>query len=286
MSKQSIIWSIVSGMLLSFSSCQDEYYEKEIYKKIVYIVHSENKINPFTHPFKGAPTEGFISLYCSGSLMPDADIEIEIGLDDELIAKYNYIEFEEDESRYVKALKAEHYNIPSFHVKIRKGEPFGTMPIFVTSEGLSPDSMYVIPLKIKSISPNYEISKDLSSILYAIKLENAYSGLYRMTGSLQEEGGASMPQQVFKDKTLLPLNEFTCRMFLGTENELAENIPLRSLQFTVQSDHSIMITENNNVRDLGGSNYDPETESFILNYSYIISEKRYEIREKLIRLKE
>ncbi|MEA4978941.1 MAG: DUF4361 domain-containing protein [Petrimonas sp.] len=283
---QNRVWLIIFGMFLFLSSCQDEFQDKEIYKKIVYIVHSENTINSFTHPFKGAPTEGFISLYCSGSLMPETDIEIEIGFDDELIDKYNYIEFEDDESRYVKLLNSEHFNIPSFHVTIKKGEPFGNMPIFVTSEGLSPDSIYVIPLKINSISPSYEISKDLSSILYAVKLENAYSGLYRMTGSLQEEGESGMPQQVFRDKTLVPIDEFTCRMFFAAENELAENIVDRTLTFTIQSDNSIVISEKNDIHDLGESYYNPETKTIILNYSYVVSEIRYEIREKLVHLEE
>ena len=286
MSKHNIIWPIVFGMLFSFLSCQEEYYEKEIYKKIVYIVHSENTINSFKHSFKGAPTEGFISLYCSGSLMPETDIEIEIGFDDELIDKYNYIEFENDESRYVKALKAPHFDIPSFRVTIKNGEPLGIMPIFVTPEGLSPDTTYVIPLKIKNVSSGYEMNEELSSILYAIELKNVYSGIYRMTGSLQEEGDNNEPLQVFKDKLVVPIDEFTCRMFLGAENELPENIPSRTLMFTVQSDISIMIIENNEVNDLGESYYDPETKSIYLYYSYIVSGKRYEIREKLTRLKE
>ena len=132
----------------------------------------------------------------------------------------------------------------------------------------------------------YEMNEELSSILYAIELKNAYSGIYRMTGSLQEEGDNNEPLQVFKDKLVVPIDEFTCRMFLGAENELPENIPSRTLMFTVQSDNSIKITENSTVSDLGESKYDPEKEFITLNYSYMVSEKRYEIREKLIRLKD
>lgn len=280
-----ILW--LSIFIISFftSSCKEEFDEKEVYRKIVYIVHSENMINYFTHPFTGSQTEGFISLYCSGSLMPDQDIDIEIGFDDSLIDEFNYIEFENDSTKYVKLLKPEHFNIPSFRVTIKNGEPFGTMPIFVTSEGLSPDTTYVIPLKIIN-SSGFEMSEDLSSILYAIQLENAYTGLYRMTGNLKLAGSTDEPQQIFKDKTLVPIDKSTNRMFISTENELEENIGTRTVTFTIGADNSISINEENDVFDLGGSFYDSERDALSLNYSFLNLGKRYEISEKLIRVKE
>lgn len=282
---KNIIGLSIFIILFLISSCHEEFDEKEVYKKVVYIVHSENMINYFTHPFTGSSTEGFISLYCSGSLMPEKDIDLEIGFDDELIEKYNYIEFENEEAKYVKFLSPEYFNIPSFRVKIKGGEPFGIMPIFVTSEGLSPDTTYVIPLRIIKIS-DYEISEDLSSILYAIRLENSYSGLYQMTGSLLAEGSTDMPQQVFKDKTLVPIDQFSCRMFVSTENELRENIQTRTVTFSIKADNTIAIKEENDILDLGGSTYNPDRNMISLNYSFLSAGERYEIQEKLIRLEE
>lgn len=284
MKKRILLFAFVHALFL-FSACEKEFYEKEVYRKIVYIVNSDNMIDFFTHPFTGASTEGFMSLYCSGSLFPDNDINIEIGFDDELIGKYNYIEFENNEAKYVKALPSNYFEIPSFSVTIKKGEASVTMPIFVTSEGLSPDTTYVIPLKIISAS-GFEVNPDLSSILYAIKLENAYSGLYRMTGSLLKQGDTGMPQQVFKDKTVVPINRNTCRMFISTESELEENIGSRTVIFSLRSDNSVVIKEENNLIDLGGSLYDPERKVFTLNYGFISNGTRYEIQEKLVRIEE
>ena len=277
------LWFPMIIFLFSIVSCQEEIEEKEVYKKIVYIVNGENMLNYFTHPFTGEVTEGFISLYCSGSRMPEKDIDIEIGFDDELIDKFNYIEFEDDTTKYVKALGDDHFNIPSFRVTIKRGEPFGIMPIYVNPEGLSPDSTYVIPLKIVKIS-DYEKSEELSSILYAIRLENAYSGLYRMTVSLLEEGISEQPLQVFKENTLVPIDLFSCRMFIATESELEENIETKTVEFTIGADHLIEIREENDVLDLGNSFYDPEKEMFCLNYSFPNGGKRYEIKEKLVRI--
>ena len=95
-----------------------------------------------------------------------------------------------------------------------------------------------------------------------------------------------MPQQIFKDKTLVPIDQFTCRMFISTDNELEENIGTRTVTFTLGADNSISIKEENDLFDLGGSFYDPERDILSLNYSFLSLGTRYEIQEKLIRLKE
>ncbi len=273
-------------LLFSIIGCQEEFDTKEVYKKIVYIINSDDAISPFTHPFTGAESTGFVSVYCSGSLMPENDILVELGYDNELVSKYNFTEFENDTGKYVVPLASKYYKIPSFSATIKKGEPHANVFINVNPEGLSPDTTYVIPLKIIS-SSEYEISEKLSSILYSVKLENDYSGKYRMVGTLREEGSTDKPQEVFKEKTLVPLNKNTCRMFFSAENELKENIGIRTFKFSVQSDNRIVISEENDVLDMGGSYFETtdKEEKIVLNYSFERSGVRYEMNEKLIRTK-
>lgn len=271
-------------LVFSVTGCQEEFDSKEVYKKIVYIINSDDAISPFTHPFTGAESTGFISVYCSGSLMPENDIHVELGYDNELVSEYNFTEFENDTSKYVIPLASKYYNIPSLSATIKKGEPHVNLFINVNPEGLSPDTTYVIPLKLIS-SSEYEISEELSSILYSVRLENEYSGKYRMVGTLSEEGSTDKPQEVFKEKTLVPLNKNTCRMFFSAENELKENIGIRTFKFSVQSDNRIVINEDNDVLDMGGSYFEAtdKEEKIILNYSFERSGVRYEMNEKLVR---
>lgn len=267
-------------------ACETDYNETEIYKKIIYIVDSENVIHRFEHPFVGAETEGFISVYCGGSRMPDEDVKIEIAFDEEVVDDYNFTEFADDTSRYVKLLNSDQFEIPSYNLTLKAGEPFVKMPIFVNPEGLSPDTTYVIPLLIKSTS-QYEVNKDLSRILYTIQLKNNFTGVYRMTGQLKPEGSEGDPQIVFRDKELKPISEFTSRVFFAAESEEDENIAARTFTFTVNEDLSVTIGEENNVIDLGDSFFDPHAKMIYLTYSFVNeSGVRYVMREKLFEIEQ
>lgn len=275
-----VFFSAAFAAILSASSCEKEFDQIEAYKKNIYLVHSENMIHHFIHPFQAKPSKGFITVYCSGSILPDRDIEIDIEFDDKIVEEYNFIEFEHDSSRYVQKLSQENFDIPSFTVSIKKGELYSNMPILLDSRGLSPDTTYVIPLRIKQVN-EYEINEELSSILYAIRLENEYSGQYRMAGTLTDTA-SGYEQQVFKDKKIVPIDEFTSRMFIAAENENPANIPTHTLTFTVKSDNSVVIHEENDIIDLGGSRYQPEKKTFILSYSFMIDGQRFDMFEKLI----
>lgn len=279
-----LTWLAAFATIVAVSSCDKEIDQVEVYKKTIYLVHSEDLIHSFIHPFQEEPSEGFITIYCSGSALPDKDIQVEIEFDDEIVDKYNFIEFENDSSRYVQVLDQEKFDIPSLTVSIKKGEIYSNMPILLDSKGLSPDTTYVIPLRIKQVS-DYEINEELNYILYAIELENDYSGKYRMAGTITDTVSGK-EQQVFKEKTIVPIDEVTSRMFLAAENESAGNIATRTLTFRVNPDNSVVINEENDVIDLGGGQYLPEKGIFTLHYSFLIGEQRFEMFEKLINLDE
>lgn len=271
---------LVLSISLLYSCGEEKYEDTEVYKKIIYIVGGGNTVNRFYHKFQESPSEGFISLYCSGSLMSSEDISIEIEIDEELIQKFNFSEYGEDVSKYVVALPEGNYNIVSMNPVLKAGDPYVRMPIQVNSKGLSSDEHYVIPLKINKVTEGYEINQNMSSVLYSVSLANDYSGLYKMTGTMKKVGSDD-ELYVFKDKNLVPIEEFTCRIFIGTENEDKENIPIRTMLFTVNKDNSVTIHESNTVVDLGGSYYDSEKKIFGLNYSFEYEGEVYEVKEKL-----
>ncbi|MBY5958755.1 DUF4361 domain-containing protein [Membranicola marinus] len=277
---QLLLFTAVLASILSLSSCDEEFDQVEAYKKNIYLVHSENLIHHFIHPFQDKPSEGFITVYCSGSLLPDRDIQIDMEFDPDIIDEYNFIEFEHDSSRYVHMLNQENFEVPSFTVEIKKGTLYSNMPILLNAHGLSPDTTYVIPLRIKQVN-EYEVNEELSSILYAVQLKNEYSGQYRMSGTLIDTA-SGVEQQVFKDKNIVPIDEFTSRMYVAAENENPANIPTYTLKFSVNPDNSVTIHEGNNIGDLGDSRYQPEKKTFTLNYSFMIDGHRYDMHETLI----
>ena len=58
-------------------------------------------------------------------------------------------------------------------MKVGDQDPYVKLPIEVRTEGLSPDSTYLIPLRIASCTP-YEVNKDKSRVLYKVYIENDF----------------------------------------------------------------------------------------------------------------
>lgn len=280
MKKIYILTGILIG-LLTFTACDDEFDDYEIYKKIVYIIDSEYTSYTFEHPFQDEPSEGFITVYCSGSQQTDQTIAIEMEEVDSLIKAYNYIEYEYDSAKYVKALPKDHYRISDMTLQLREGQPFVRMPIYVKTKGLSADQTYVIPLRIKNAS-GLEINPDLSSVLYTITFKNKYSGPYKMSGTKTLSDGTGSAQEVFTNKKLVAIDEHTVRCYIATETEDENTRYTQTMTFRLGENNAVVINSYN-VIDLGGSTYDPEKKVFRLNYRYLDSDALiyYDMKETL-----
>lgn len=268
--------------LLGLTSCDKEFDDYEIYKKVVYIINSEYTVYSFDHPFQDEPSEGFITVYCSGSLMPEQTVIIEMERADTLIAAYNYTEYLYDSTKYVKALPEDHYRIPSMSLKLKAGDPFVRMPIYVKTKGLSPDQTYVIPLRIKEAS-GIEINPELSSVLYMVKFKNNYSGAYKMSGIKVRTEGDGTPQEVFTNKNLVAIDKNTVRCYIATETEDAATLYTQTMTFSIEEDNRVSI-RSYNVIDLGESYYNPTNKTFVLNYRYLDAETLvyFDMQETLI----
>lgn len=265
-----------------FTSCEEDYAGKEQYKKVIYIVGSENKVYNFEHPLGNEPTRGFVSVYCGGSKGPDGDVTVELIEDQEILDKYNYTEFGDKIEKYLKRLPVANYSMPSLTGILKDGgEPFVKLSIYVKTLGLSPDSVYVIPLKIKEVS-DYEVNPKLSSILYTVKLLNQYSGEYKMKAKLVESDDEQKTKDVFKTKIATPIDENTVRFFIAMEKEDPERIHLATMTCRIGADNMVAV-QSPYVTDLGGSTYDPKKKIFQLNYRYFDADadKYYDVHETL-----
>ena len=87
--------------------------------------------------------------------------------------------------------------------------PYALLPIKIRPEGLSPDSLYMIPLKLTGVSA-YEINPKKSRVLYQIVLENDFASekdntLMSMRGTRQVGDGPVSKIAANKRITSVPL---------------------------------------------------------------------------------
>lgn len=211
----------VALTLLAFGSC-DEYshFEGELYKKIIYVLSSDNnRVFAEEHSLNETVSLGHLTIYASGTTPLDEDVTVVLEKDNEILDEYNLTNFDIDKSKYAKELDASKYEIPSYEITLKKGneKPYDLIPIHVKPEGLSPDSAYFIPLKIKSVSA-FEVNPDRNSVLYRVYLLNDYasqkaSTQYAMKGERSETG--KLPYNVTMNKRVFPLTKNKVRTSAG-----------------------------------------------------------------------
>lgn len=106
-------------------------------------------------------------------------------------------------------------------MKVGDQDPYVKLPIEVRTEGLSPDSTYLIPLRIASCTP-YEVNKDKSRVLYKVYIENDFTRqkspltLFMRGTQLREDD--TKPTQISANKILYPLSKRGVRLNAGIEN--------------------------------------------------------------------
>ncbi|MDR3247059.1 MAG: DUF4361 domain-containing protein [Prevotellaceae bacterium] len=266
---------LITGILvIPFVSCEKDLMNEEHYKKIIYMKSGDNNIYAYPHAMNDSVTKGFITIGSGGSMPLDNDLVITVETDIDLLDQYNYRNFD-TEDKYAKLLDNNRYAMPSYNVVLRAGEPSASafLPIEVDANKLSPDTTYMIPLRIKSAS-DFEINPEKEFVLYRIDLENKYSSssyrTYKMRGVRLTENGAT--SNITTNKNLMPLARNQIRLFpenILTSNVL-EDINNKAIVIVVNDDNTVRIKsyKNISVEQLDDCSYDPELKIFELNYRY------------------
>jgi hypothetical protein len=183
-----------------------------MYEKIVYILTKEdNKVFSEIHSLDGEYSLGHISILVSGSNPIDAPISVTLEYDNAAMEAYNEKMFGVETEKFIDPLNPAFYEIASMTVNIDPSltPPHALLPIKVKPEGLSPDSTYFIPLKVKSTSSD-SINANHNSVLYQVYIKNQYADqkertIYSMRGEKTEEG--KTPYAILTNKTVLPLTK-------------------------------------------------------------------------------
>lgn len=237
--------------LFGLASCEPFDFEQEMGQKVICIISDDDYVYTGMHDLNKPESAGYISVNCGGSLHIDRDVNVELEYAPELLAQYNKIKYDIDESKYAKELSSEHYTIPNLKVDLKADSPdtYSVMPIRVKPEGLSPDSVYLIPLRIKSVSC-YSVNPDKCQVLYQVQMRNIYARtdentIYSATGTTQKEGEGEI--EAAATQILHPLTKNSFRIFAGIKayEKNEEIIKKNGIAVIVNEDNSLTMKPYN-----------------------------------------
>src|SRR5690625_2453407 len=245
------LFFLAAILLLGTISCNDDaVFQKEMYKHVISLISGE-QYNVYQEVVKltGGKTTGSIALSVGGSKPTTKDVVVSLEESEDPLEFYNISLFDRDEEEYAHALDKSQYELESYDVTIPKGERVGTTKVSINPEGLSPDSVYFIPLKIVGLSDttSFEINEEHSTILFQVLIENEYASqaktsMYKMSGILDEAPTAG-------NVRMLPLSHNKVRINAGgiAYQPSLEVIDNSSIVLEVLEDNSISITPYKNI---------------------------------------
>lgn len=227
--KQVITKWIFLLVVVGLTSCDaNEIFQKEQYRNVVYVLSGTDLTYSAVHSLNTPTTTGYVTVYAGGTLAIDHDITVKLERDPDVLGKYNYSNFDLDESKYAKELDPSKYHIPDYTVVLKVGsqDPYVKLPIEISPDGLSPDSTYLIPLRIVD-DGSFELNKEKSQVLYRVYIKNDFATQKKlvplfMRGTRLTEGDAK-PGLISANKTLYPLSKRGLRINAGMENSANKN---------------------------------------------------------------
>ena len=264
--KKLYIFAALMLPLLLTSCDENEQFRGELYKKVIYLLSTDDYTFESEHDL-GEESTGYVTVYCGGTQHIDHDVTVTLEPDLDAVGDYNYMYFDLDSSRYAHTLDASRFTIDSYQTVLRADseDNYALLPIKIRPDGLSPDSTYFIPLRIRSVS-DFEINSDKQKVLYQIVLRNRYATMatttyYQVTGVEDRHlvagdvaGGISVT------RIFAPLSKNQVRCFAGTHtynpaNVTKDEINKYAMTLTINSDNSITITPYGDleVEMLGGA---------------------------------
>ena len=252
---------------LFMASCdENEQFRGELYKKVIYLLSDDDYTFETEHAL-GEQSTGYVTVYCGGTQHIDKDVTVTLERDPDAVYEYNYMYYDIDESRYAHELDPAKYSIASYQtvLKANSEDNYSLLPISINPDGLSPDSIYFIPLRIKSVT-DYEVNPEKQRVLYRVILKNAYATMasttyYQVTGTeTRIQGEENSASGISVTRIFAPLSKNQVRCFAGTHtynpsNVSKSEIDTYAMTLTIGDDKSITITPyaNLELEMLGGS---------------------------------
>lgn len=231
--------------VLCVTACEPFDFDQEMGQKTICIISDNDLVYTSMHDLNEAESTGYISINCGGSLHIDKDVNVLLEYAPDVLHRYNKTKYDIDESKYAKELATKYYSIPQLALTLKADNPdtYNVMPILVKPEGLSPDSIYFIPLRIKSVS-SYSVNPDKSQVLFQVQMKNLYARtdettIYNASGKIQKEG--ENERDAAASQTFHPLTKNSIRIFAGIKGyeKDEEVIKKNAIIVTVNEDNSL-----------------------------------------------
>jgi hypothetical protein len=282
-------------------SCnENKIFEREQYK-VVFALVSDDGHNIFSvvHDLDEPESTGYIAASCGGTNPTDKDINVTMVQTVEPFDKYNKDNFDVEEAKFAQRLPDGQFDIDSYHFTIPAGERSGRMAIRVRPAGLSPDSVYFIPLKVDEYS-TYEINPAKSDVLYRVLIKNRYATQASTVNYTLR--GTRDGVNVMGVKQMHPLSSNQVRIMAGVDAFQANvnTINNNCIVLTVGADNKVRISPFKNIT-VEQLDDDPEFpnlfkvendgfnlyKTFLLSYRYTVGSSTYTMKEELrIKLEE
>lgn len=287
-----IIYLIVP--LLFFSSCDKNLLEKEQYKSVLYFLSGEQNIYEYEINLEKETDTAYLSILSSGSLPISEDVEIEIEYDEEGLNEWNYKNFDLNEQDYAKKLSSDRFKIKTYKtvLKANQNDNKVLIPISINSHNLTPDSIFIIPFKFKTIN-KFEINKDKSNVLLKIYNKNQYCNNknisnYFMRGISINENEPDKSLQIAASKIFFALDSNLIRTYPSTipAKKDIDYIKNYAIVLKINEDKSVNILPYHSaiIEDSKQSYYNLEEQKFFLKYKIKLNEEWFDIEESLRKL--
>jgi hypothetical protein len=288
------IW-IILFLLIGTTSCnEDEVFEREQYKKVFALISSDGyNIFNVVHDMEETESVGYVAVSCGGTTSIEKDININMVWSKEPFDRYNKGNYDVDVEKYAQLVPEDKYDIDDYRITVPAGERSGRMGIRVRPEGLSPDSVYFIPLKIDKYS-DYEVNPNKSDILYRVFIKNRYATQETLTN--YNLRGVLNGTNTLGIKPMHPISRNRVRIMAGNEmfESNVEVLNRAAIILEIDEDNNVHISpyKDINVTQVNGDPDFPNTfrieddgystyKTFLLCYNFVIGSTNYTMREEL-----
>lgn len=290
------IWFIVF-VIFGITACNtNEIFEQELYKKVVAFICSDNyNVLEDQQELTGDENLTFIAVSCGGTGAVETDVKVTLIPDKAPFDAFNIGNFDTDTRQYAKLLPESKYEIDDYHIIIPKGERTGKLDIRIRPEGLSPDTVYFIPLSIGAMSA-YEVNSEKSSILFRVLIKNFYAEQKSTGYTYYTMRGLRNGVVAQASKQLQPISKDEVRMMAGNisfeadEDLFAESAVILKVQpdnkVIVSSYKDLEVTQDEdpdfpNIFMSEEDDWGRKYKVFLLAYSYRVGDDLVEMREEL-----
>jgi hypothetical protein len=298
-----VILVISAGMI----SCDEgKIFEEELYKKNFALISGDDNIFTVIHDLDSTEFTGYVAASVGGTNPTETAIDVLLKQDLNLFDNYNKTHYDMDYTKFANLLPTDKYDIDNYGFTIPVGGRSGRVKIVVRPEGLSPDSVYFVPLKVDKFSA-YEVNPDKNDVLYSVAIENKYS-LYPYS-TLYSQRAIRTGVNSIGTKALHPISRNKVRIMAGIESfekdtaiinrygivlEIDDNnkVHISAFKNPENSSAKVIVTQIDddsefpNIFKIDNDGF-KDWKTFLLRYNYKLGAVTYEMQEELrLELKE